>query len=537
MATVDPCIVEYHGGGGAHKCGYCGNNGSCSHGLWAHSLTVQDYQDLIDRGWRRSGKYCYKPTMNKTCCPNYTIKMEALNFKMNKSHKKILKQMNKYLIHGTVKGEPAKSSETKPKPEVSGAAKPTEDSTSGNITDATPGHAPKAPPRPGSGADPNKPQMRKAKDIRLERKQSRNLIKLQSMTEEEAKAAQELVKGLDREASTMSTMSICSSKNEAKTLADYLSEPDKAEKCVHKLEIRLVKSNPRSKEFEESFKESHQVYHKYQMGIHHDPPHKPNESQYTRFLCDSPLQIRLVRTAPQSNEFKSSDKESAEVFKKYQMKVHKDQPYECDRDQWLNFLVHSPLKEETKKGGLPQGYGSFHQHYILDGKIIAVGVIDILPYCVSSVYLYYHPDYDFLSLGTYTALREIAFVQELNKKAPDLIYYYMGYYIHSCPKMKYKGQYFPSFLLCPETYTWLPIAECAPKLDVNKYSRFAADDVEDDGAKLEIDTVLVLFCRQIMTYEIYKALNAKARDAKEVMEYALFVGRKCAQRLLLFRKS
>lgn len=22
-------------------------------GMWAHSMTVQDYQDLIDRGWRR----------------------------------------------------------------------------------------------------------------------------------------------------------------------------------------------------------------------------------------------------------------------------------------------------------------------------------------------------------------------------------------------------------------------------------------------------------------------------------------------------
>ncbi|XP_033741170.1 arginyl-tRNA--protein transferase 1-like isoform X1 [Pecten maximus] len=483
MATEDPGIVEYYGSGGAHRCGYCGNNGNCSHGMWAHSLTVQDYQDLIDRGWRRSGKYCYKPTMNKTCCPHYTIKMEAPNFKLNKSHKKILKQMNKYLIYGTVKGEVTKSTETKPKPEVREATKATVDRTDDNITDTTPSQGPKAPPRPGSGADPNKPPMRKAKDIRLERKKSRDLIKLQSMTEEEAKAAQELARGLDREASTMSSVSICSTKNEAKTLADFLSEPDKAEKCAHKLEIRLVRSNPRSKEFEESFKESHQVYHKYQMGIHNDPPHKPSESQYTRFLCDSPLQ------------------------------------------------------EMTKKDGIPMGYGSFHQHYILDGKIIAVGVVDILPYCVSSVYLYYHPDYDFLSLGTYTALREIAFVQELNKKAPDLIYYYMGYYIHSCPKMKYKGQYFPSFLLCPETYTWLPIAECTPKLDVNKYSRFAAEDVEDDGGKLEIDNVLVLFCRQVMTYEIYKVLNAKARDVKEVMEYALFVGRKCAQRMLLFRKS
>ena len=57
------------------------------------------------------------------------------------------------------------------------------------------------------------------------------------------------------------------------------------------------------------------------------------------------------------------------------------------------------------ENGIPDGYGSFHQHYLLDGKIIAVGVVDILPNCISSVYLYYDPDYSFLGLGVYTALR------------------------------------------------------------------------------------------------------------------------------------
>ena len=41
----------------------------------------------------------------------------------------------------------------------------------------------------------------------------------------------------------------------------------------------------------------------------------------------------------------------------------------------------------------------------MDDKLIAVGVVDILPKCVSSVYLYYDPDYGFLSLGIYSALR------------------------------------------------------------------------------------------------------------------------------------
>ena len=45
------------------------------------------------------------------------------------------------------------------------------------------------------------------------------------------------------------------------------------------------------------------------------------------------------------------------------------------------------------------------QQYYIDGKMIAVGVIDLVPSCWSSVYFFYDPDYSFLSLGTYAALR------------------------------------------------------------------------------------------------------------------------------------
>lgn len=48
--------------------------------------------------------YCYKPTMDVTCCPQYTIKCHPLDFKLNKSHKKIIKKVNKYLIYGTKPG-------------------------------------------------------------------------------------------------------------------------------------------------------------------------------------------------------------------------------------------------------------------------------------------------------------------------------------------------------------------------------------------------------------------------------------------------
>uniref|UniRef100_A0A8I5KQW8 Arginyltransferase 1 n=1 Tax=Homo sapiens TaxID=9606 RepID=A0A8I5KQW8_HUMAN len=73
-AGGSPSVVDYFPSEDFYRCGYCKNeSGSRSNGMWAHSMTVQDYQDLIDRGWRRSGKYVYKPVMNQTCCPQYTI--------------------------------------------------------------------------------------------------------------------------------------------------------------------------------------------------------------------------------------------------------------------------------------------------------------------------------------------------------------------------------------------------------------------------------------------------------------------------------
>lgn len=73
--------------------------------MWAETLTVQDYQNLIDRGWRRSGKYCYKPVMDQICCPQYTIRCNALKFTLSKSQKKVIKKVNKFCTDGVLKKE------------------------------------------------------------------------------------------------------------------------------------------------------------------------------------------------------------------------------------------------------------------------------------------------------------------------------------------------------------------------------------------------------------------------------------------------
>lgn len=158
-----------------------------------------------------------------------------------------------------------------------------------------------------------------------------------------------------------------------------------------------------------------------------------------------------------------------------------------------------------------EGYGSFHYQYYLDGILIAVGVIDILPECVSSVYFYYDPAYSFLSLGTYASLREIALVRQLAKSCQKLSSYYLGFYIPSCPKMRYKSNVKPSFLLCPEVYTWhLLDDELQVKIDSVPYMRINLNAEDDDiVTRDDLRNVLVLANRTAMKYGDFKRVSSK----------------------------
>ncbi|XP_068182766.1 arginyl-tRNA--protein transferase 1 isoform X2 [Antennarius striatus] len=513
-------IVEYFGGDDGYRCGYCKNQiGNFSHGMWSHTMTVQDYQDLIDRGWRRSGKYVYKPILHKTCCPQYTIRCHALKFQPSKSHKKILKKMNKFISNGELpkkqhEGEPMDSvcEELGPRepchsemkcpassdiqaaiaecPTVTEVYKEDVDVTSTNSETSrsdlvsVPGGRTTSAPKPemqtrfkvtnseylkaqrGVGPDANRPPCRKAKDVRKERR----------LKKEQKKG------DADGDPSIVSpTPTSPSQNNSPKLLEDFIAESLR-DNSSHCLEVRLVRSNPPCPQFKASFSASYQVYKLYQVAIHKDPPEKPSESQFRRFLCDSPLEAEFSPDGPEV------------------------------------------------------GYGSFHQQYLLDGRIVAVGVIDILPSCVSSVYLYYHPDFASLSLGSYSALREIAFTRQLQKQSPKLSYYYMGFYIHSCPKMRYKGQYRPSDLLCPETFVWVQIERCLPPLEHSRYARFNQDpDAGDVRALKDVGKALVLYRRTVMPYAAYSRKRKGSSDETEVRQYAGLVGQDCAERILLYR--
>lgn len=497
MAGFPGSIVEYCGWREGGRCGYCGSPDlKCSHGMWAHYLNVQDYQDLIDRGWRRSGKYIYKPTMNLTCCPQYPIRCKVQEFKLRKSHKKVIKCVNNYLNTGKI-------------PEKVTNINIDSNLNETDIENNEFVHIENNCPPSRTLTIPTNPVLSNSIDFSVN-----NTVLNQQKTGHDSDNAVQL--------STMELSFTEDSKPIKPCRTGSGPDPNKP-KCIKKKILR-----------KEKYLQKQNSSQQYQINTKNLP--KTLETLLNEIIPQSALlfEIRLVRSCPQSQQFRDTFDKSFHLYKKYQMEIHKDPEHKITSQQFTRFLIDSPLQEDHDTNFEP-GYGSFHQQYWIGDDLIAVGVIDILPQGISSVYFYYDPSYHFLSLGTYSALREIAFTQHITSFDPEINWYYMGFYIHSCPKMRYKGQYTPSFLNCPETYKWYLIDECIQKLDDCKYSRFAPSYEEDDQDVKNISNVSILFKKNILTYRRYSSINKNISDADEVMQYAKLVGSKVSESLLLVR--
>lgn len=112
-----------------------------------------------------------------------------------------------------------------------------------------------------------------------------------------------------------------------------------------------------------------------------------------------------------------------------------------------------------------------------------MAVLDLLPHAVSGVYFLYHQDFEKWSLGKLSALRETALALEGGYE-----YYYMGYYIHSCLKMRYKGTYKPQHVLDFESFEWSPLDEKMCRLmDERKWVSMSRE--RDAGASQNAATI------------------------------------------------
>jgi len=102
-------------------------------------------------------------------------------------------------------------------------------------------------------------------------------------------------------------------------------------------------------------------------------------------------------------------------------------------DELESFLYESPV--ETIEFAYREG----------GGRLLAVGICDLSPRSLSSVYFYFDPSESRRGLGTFGALREIDFARQ--RKIP---HYYLGYFVAGCAAMEYKASFRPNEILCSD---------------------------------------------------------------------------------------
>ncbi|CAF2520543.1 unnamed protein product [Rotaria sp. Silwood2] len=501
-----------------HHCGYCNTDGSCSAGLYltssvslrkihssncgycqtksgkisfgvvASKMLVDDYLLLMDRGWRKCGTYYYRSLMDKTCCPLYTIRCDANNFELSRSQRQVIRNMNRFVNEDIEPGQHIKIS--------------SEHQASASSSLST----------------TNKSKRTKSTSIQSKSttNKSNNEINLNQWikTQPNTTAIQ-----LIRHMLT----------NDTPPPDELLNRLRSRQKRWYKKLLKLKTQNKLSSETD-----IHLLIKRFDRMKTNSIRSLEQMLQFNE-KPKNKFEFRLVRSYPPCEEFTRTLIESHSIYERYQMKIHGDAKSECSFSQYKRFLCQSSLEKDCSRipsSNIPScGYGSFHLQYYLNGKIIACSVIDILPGGVSSVYFYYDPKFGFLKLGVYSALKEIELTRRLAHEIPDIKYYYLGFYVHTCVKMRYKGQYKPSFLLCPETYTWHSIEKCIPLLNAHKYARFESDPIKvDENEETNVEQLKLRVGRQVVTPLEFQAYNE--RYFFHVLEllktFAKFAGRICA---------
>lgn len=142
--------------------------------------------------------------------------------------------------------------------------------------------------------------------------------------------------------------------------------------------------------------EAFAVYQAYQLSIHKEK--KESRDQFEGFLCQVPLFDPEDQNIPEN----ATDEEKQEYFKEQQngsaRKVSGENMKKPDGGRVLK-----------NEGLWPKFKGGYHMLHKIDGKLFAVGVLDFTPEALSSVYLFYDPEYAFLSPGNLCTLKEIEY--------------------------------------------------------------------------------------------------------------------------------
>jgi len=117
--------------------------------------------------------------------------------------------------------------------------------------------------------------------------------------------------------------------------------------------------------------------------------------------------------------------------------------------RWVDPDVDPATEEDYRRFLLDTSVPTWMFEYRSGGELAGVGLLDHGKTAASSVYFFWEPELAERSLGTYSALCELAWC-----RGRGLHYYYLGYWVHGCRSMSYKNRFRPYELMDWQTCEW-----------------------------------------------------------------------------------
>ena len=506
-------VVNLYLDDNGHNCGYCKdsetgikNKSSYSFGFVTDKYPADLYEKMMFNGWRRCGTYTYKPNLFKSCCKSYTCRLNINDYKPNKDQRRVMKRFRKYLS-----GE---LEEEKNKMKI--------DNNNNNnkekkIID-----------------DKYKIEIEKFIDDYIKKKYYLNIVN-NFIENDNLFSKNNLIRNLNRKFGDYSSNIIIILLNYIKKIL-----PNENENLQNKIFDSIKNFYEQNDSFKQNYKItlSEKTFHlnfivnntsEYNEFIskiqkeNKEPEKQQNKQKpftkkkdkknnnnniienktesesekyysleyFDEIITEPKIKLPLKHTYTcELSDIIEAQPDRHEVYKKYQKLIHKDKDSELKEsrynDAWGEsnlYSSHIPIPyppnffQTTPHPNIyPKKYGTYNFIHKIDGKIIAVGVWDILPTSLSSVYLYYDTDYSFLDLGVFTAVREIEYMKNFQKLVdPNFKYYMMGFYIDTCQKMKYKGFYHPMEILDPFTMNYVYLDDVREIIKDNKIHQLSKE--------------------------------------------------------------
>jgi arginyl-tRNA---protein transferase len=485
----------------AAHCGYChgaravppSNQSSLAYVAWSnHGWTGAAYQALLYHGWRRSGRTLYQPDHATTCCPCFPIRLPVQDFEATPSQRRDVNRLSSLLRGTATTTEPRRTANSTPPPLATPLLAQFQQATWQALYQVlAPADHDLLPPAAdilfGSRSNGGKQQQSvysTSIGARLTG-QSRGKYDRAVLAQAVADALRRLPSVLSVQAHAPSgqvQISVASLNNTA-TNSNHHANPARSPRQVkfadwwrqqqhgpngdYALPDRLrVETWPA--QTSACHAAVHQLYWDYQHEVHGDAhplrgdlPSMSDDDHHDPVLLPPRIQAMLAQ------QYGNLPPErSRHVQRSYQL-FHDflvDNPFDDEDGTFQSTeplcTVEITVTTTTIQGAAPTTAlpaGTYHQHYRLGDQLVAVGVVDVLPTGLSSVYLFYQAYFarHFVPLGKFAIMQEIQWTQQYLQ----LPYYYLGYYIESCPKMRYKADYRPSQLLCPVTFQWMPLEQ------------------------------------------------------------------------------